>query len=72
MYASCYEDSDTGKESCACQYGFVGSGVECQGHYLFDSLFCVDLSIYFSSVPSNSLFSLFFVPEPGTSRALKL
>ena len=35
MYASCFQDSETRKESCVCQLGFDGDGVDCQGHYLF-------------------------------------
>ena len=35
MYASCFVDRDTGKESCGCRLGFVGDGLNCKGYYLF-------------------------------------
>ena len=34
LYASCHAEPDTGKESCRCQIGFTGNGLECTGYSL--------------------------------------
>ena len=37
VYASCLADPLSGIANCACQIGFIGDGLKCQGVYIFTS-----------------------------------
>lgn len=37
VYASCLADPLSGITNCACQIGFIGDGLKCQGVYIFTS-----------------------------------